>query len=155
MNKIIDDEHLDPITDTPGAHPVGVGIGATLGAIGAGAAMGAIAGPAGALFGAAVGAIAGGLGGKAYAEDIDPTDVEARWRPRFEMEPYHVSGALYDDYAPAYRLGTAARQNYKGREYSEVRDDIASYYDHVRGKSRLNWDQAEPAVKAAWVQANL
>jgi hypothetical protein len=48
--------NLDPITDTPGAHPVGVGLG-----------------PVGTVVGAAVGAVAGSLGDKAVAEHFDPT----------------------------------------------------------------------------------
>jgi streptogramin lyase len=43
--------NLDPITGTPGAHPVGVGVD-----------------PVGTVVGAAVGAVAGGLGGEAVAE---------------------------------------------------------------------------------------
>ena len=63
----------DPITGEPGAHPVGVGIGA-LGAGVAGAAVGAFAGPVGVLVGAAIGALAGGLAGKevAAADDTEP-----------------------------------------------------------------------------------
>ena len=44
--------NLDPITGTPGAHPVGVGLGPV---------------------GTVVGAVAGGLDGKAVAEHFDPT----------------------------------------------------------------------------------
>ena len=40
------DMNRDPITDAPGAHPIGTGIGATGGAV-AGAAAGAIGGPIG------------------------------------------------------------------------------------------------------------
>jgi phage tail tape-measure protein len=66
--------NLDPITGAPGAHLVGVGLGAAVGGIAAGAAAGTVAaGPLGAAVGAAVGAIAGGLGGKAVAEHFDPT----------------------------------------------------------------------------------
>jgi outer membrane lipoprotein SlyB len=66
--------NLDPITGTPGAHPVGVGLGAAVGGIAVGAAAGTVAaGPVGTVVGAAVGAIAGGLGGKAVAEHFDPT----------------------------------------------------------------------------------
>jgi len=73
--------NLDPITGAPGAHPVGVGLGAAAGGIAggiaAGAAVGTVAaGPVGTVVGAAVGAIAGGLGGKAVAEHFDPTVVE-------------------------------------------------------------------------------
>jgi phage tail tape-measure protein len=70
--------NADPITGAPGAHPVGVGLGAAAGGvaggIAAGAAVGTVAaGPVGTVVGAAVGAIAGGLGGKAVAEHFDPT----------------------------------------------------------------------------------
>jgi outer membrane lipoprotein SlyB len=71
--------NLDPITGAPGAHPVGVGLGAAVGGIAAGAAAGTIAvGPLGTVVGAAVGAIAGGLGGKSVAEHFDPTVAEIR-----------------------------------------------------------------------------
>ena len=71
----------DPITGAPGAHPVGVGLGAAAGGIAggiaAGAAVGTVAaGPVGTVVGAAVGAVAGGLGGKAVAEHFDPTTTE-------------------------------------------------------------------------------
>lgn len=39
------DANRDPITDEPGAHPVGTGIGAALGGAAAGAAAGAFGGP--------------------------------------------------------------------------------------------------------------
>ena len=63
----------DPITGEPGAHPVGVGVGA-LGAGAAGAAIGAIGGPIGMLVGATIGAIAGGLAGHEVA--AAPADPE-------------------------------------------------------------------------------
>ena len=62
--------HPDPITGEPGAHPVGVGVGA-LSAGAAGAAIGSIGGPIGVLIGAAIGAVAGGLAGKEVASTSD------------------------------------------------------------------------------------
>ena len=81
----------DPITGAPGAHPVGVGLGAAAGGIAggiaAGAAVGTVAaGPVGTAVGAAVGAIAGGLGGKAVAEKLDPT-VEVTTAEATSTEP--------------------------------------------------------------------
>jgi hypothetical protein len=61
-----DAAHPDPITGEPGAHPVGVGVGA-LGAGAAGAVIGAVLGPIGAAIGLAFGAVAGGLAGKEVA----------------------------------------------------------------------------------------
>ncbi len=67
--------HPDPITGEPGAHPVGVGVGA-LGAGAAGAAIGAIGGPIGMLIGAAIGAVAGGLAGKEVAATNDAPSAD-------------------------------------------------------------------------------
>ena len=53
------DANRDPITGTPGSHPVGTGVGAAAGGIaggiGAGALAGSVAGPVGTVIGAAVG----------------------------------------------------------------------------------------------------
>src|SRR3979490_2456366 len=99
------DANPDPITGAPGAHPVGVGLGAVTGGIAAGAAAGTLAaGPIGTVVGAAVGAVAGGLGGKAIGESINPTVEENYWRENFEQEPYYQRGMSFDDYSTAYRL---------------------------------------------------
>lgn len=58
-----EDLNRDPITGTPGAHPLGTGAGAVFGGL-SGAALGTAAGPIGAVIGAAAGAVMGGLVGK-------------------------------------------------------------------------------------------
>src|SRR5215208_8342154 len=105
------DLNRDPITDEPGSHPVGTGVGATGGAV-AGAAAGAVGGPAGVAVGGVVGAVVGGLAGKAAAEAINPTAEEAHWRENYTREPYYQQGRSFDDYAPAYRLGWTGRTRY-------------------------------------------
>lgn len=62
----------DPLSDAPGAHPVGTGIGAAGGAV-TGAAFGAMGGPIGAAVGGVAGAVVGGLAGKGAAEAVNPT----------------------------------------------------------------------------------
>ena len=69
--------HPDPITGEPGAHPVGVGVGA-LGAGAAGAAIGSIGGPIGMLIGAAIGAVAGGLAGKEVATTSEDSVLDEK-----------------------------------------------------------------------------
>src|SRR5688572_10061879 len=106
------DANRDPITGTPGAHPVGTGVGAA-GAGAAGAAIGAaVGGPAGAAVGLAAGAIAGGLAGKGAAEAINPTAEEAYWRKNYLNEPYVERTLVYDEYAPAYRTGYEGYSRY-------------------------------------------
>lgn len=141
----------DPITGAPGAHPLGVGIGAAAGGMAAGAAAGTLAaGPVGTIVGAAVGAIAGGLGGKAIAEHYDPTVEEAHWRKSYETEPYYQKGMNYDDYAPAYRVGAEATGRYSDKSFDEIEDKVSEEYDKERGTSRLAWTGARSASQAAW-----
>lgn len=150
-----DDKHLnlDPITDAPGAHPVGTGLGAAAGGAAAGAAAGAFAGPAGAVAGAVVGAVAGGLGGKAVAEAINPTAEEAYWREQYTREPYYQTGRSYDDYAPAYRLGLYGRSNYTGT-FDEAQSDLSVHWDDRKERSTLSWPEAEAASRAAWARVD-
>ena len=143
----------DPISGAPGAHPVGVGIGAAAGGLAAGAAAGTVAaGPVGTVVGAAVGAVIGGLGGKAVAEHFDPTVEEQHWRGNYEREPYYQRGMTFDDYAPAYRVGGDARGRYGDASFDDVEDELASDYKRARGKSRLEWGDARDASRAAWTR---
>lgn len=65
--------NLDPLTHEPGAHPVGVGVGAAgVGTIGA--LLGSVAGPVGMLVGTIAGAFAGAVVGKDTAEAVNPTE---------------------------------------------------------------------------------
>lgn len=146
------DMNRDPITDEPGAHPVGVGAGATGGAV-AGAAVGAIGGPIGAAVGGAVGAVVGGLAGKAAAEAVNPTAEEAFWKDNYDKEPYYEKGRTFDDYGPAYRLGLSGRSRYED-PWTSVEPRLASEWDSTRGSSSLDWDRASHASKAAWHRAD-
>lgn len=143
-----DQRNLDPITEAPGAHPVGTGVGAAGGGV-AGAAIGAVGGPIGAAVGLVAGALVGGLAGKATAERINPTVEDAYWRETYTREPYYEAGRSYDDYGPAYAFGWGAPMNYPG-PFDEVEPELARDWEHRRGGSSLDWQQARPATRAAW-----
>jgi len=138
----------DPITNAPGAHPVGTGVGATGGAV-AGAAAGAIGGPIGLAVGGVVGAVVGGLAGKAAAEAMNPTAEEDHWRETYTREPYYEQGRDFDDYGPAYRLGASGRARHEGG-WDQAEPTLRSEWDTSRGSSRLDWEKARPASRAAW-----
>ncbi len=142
------DLNRDPITDEPGAHPVGTGIGAAGGAM-AGAAAGSIGGPIGVAVGGVVGAVVGGLAGKAAGEAVNPTLEEAYWRENYSREPYYEKGRTFDDYAPAYRLGLTGRTRYPG-DWESAEPSLASEWEAARANSNLDWNQAQPASRAAW-----
>ena len=144
------DANRDPLTGAPGAHPVGTGLGAAAGGMAAGAAAGTVAGPIGTLVGAAAGAVIGGLAGKAVAEVVDPTVEDAYWKTNYAAEPYYDRTYTYDDYAPAYRTGYSARTKYAGRRFDEIERNLETDYNSVRGTSKLGWDKAKHASRAAW-----
>lgn len=146
--------NLDPITDEPGAHPVGTGIGATGGAV-AGATVGVVGGPVGMAVGAVVGAVAGGLAGSAAAEAVNPTAEEKYWRDNYSREPYYEKGREFDEYAPAYRLGVTGRTQH--HDWDAAEPMLASQWESSRGGSSLSWPQAQRASRAAWnrVDSNL
>jgi uncharacterized protein (TIGR02284 family) len=147
-----DNMNRDPITDEPGAHPIGTGVGATGGAV-AGAAAGAIAGPIGAAVGGVVGAVVGGLAGKAAGEAVNPTAEEAYWRDNYSKEPYYEKGRDFDDYGPAYRLGLNGRES-SPDAWESVEPRLASEWDRNRESSSLDWQRASPASQAAWLRAD-
>ena len=146
------DLNRDPITDEPGAHPVGTGLGAAGGAV-AGAAAGAIGGPVGAAVGGVVGAVVGGLAGHAAGEAVNPTAEEAFWRDNYDKEPYYEPGRTFDDYGPAYRLGLSGRSRYED-PWTAVEPKLATEWDSTRGTSALDWPKASPASQAAWKRAD-
>jgi hypothetical protein len=139
----------DPLTGEPGAHPVGVGLGAA-GAGAAGAALGMAGGPVGAAVGAVVGAVAGGLLGKGIAESVDPTAEDAYWRENYSSRPYAVRATSYEDLQPAYRHGWESRSRYAGRSFDEAESDIARDWASCEHSRRMTWDAARPATRDAW-----
>ncbi len=156
------DGNLDPMTDAPGAHPVGTGVGAAVGGaagiaggIAASAATGlatgtVLGGPVGAVVGLVAGAVVGGLAGKAVAEQVDPTVEEAYWREHYSKQTYYRPGEPYEVYGPAYRTGYEGRSRYVGKTFEEVEYDLQKDYDSNRGDSKLSWDGAKDAVRSAW-----
>jgi uncharacterized protein (TIGR02284 family) len=148
LNREDRDLNRDPITDEPGAHPVGTGVGAAGGAV-AGAAAGAVGGPIGVAVGGVIGAVVGGLAGKAAAEAVNPTAEEEHWRDNYTREPYYEQGRSFDDYGPAYRLGVSGRTKYEG-DWNSAEPRLASEWQSTRGSSNLDWERAKPASRAAW-----
>lgn len=128
-------------------HHLAAGVGAGSGAA-AGAALGAVGGPVGMAAGAAVGAVAGGAIGKAAGRAVNPVAEDNYWRGAYLTEPYYTPGYTYDDYGPAYELGYNSAARYPSYDLAE--QHMADEWEHVRGPSRLNWNQAKAASRAAW-----
>lgn len=142
----------DPITGTPGAHPVGVAVGAAGAGALTGAIAGSVAGPVGAVVGSVAGAIAGGIVGKSAAEVINPTDQAAYWKANHASGPYSRTTYEYDEYAPAYQYGWESYERHSSTHntFESAEPELARSWDSAKGKSRLAWDQAKGAVRDAW-----
>jgi uncharacterized protein (TIGR02284 family) len=147
------DANRDPLTNEPGAHPVGTGVGAAMGGAAAGAAAGAFAGPVGAAIGGVAGAVAGGLAGKAAAEAVNPTAEDAYWRESYQNEPYYVGGRTYEQYRPAYELGWSSVGRYEG-DFDAVEPRLADDWRARHSAAGLAWTDVRPATRAAWERAN-
>lgn len=148
------DLNRDPISGTPGAHPLGTGAGAASGALAGGAAGIAVGGPVGGIMGAAIGALAGGLAGKSAAEAVNPTAEEMFWKETYIREPYYVAGRNFEYYAPGFRAGWEGRVRHDGRSFDEAEPALQSSYN--LGKSELDpaWQDVKPAARAAWNRAD-
>jgi hypothetical protein len=142
----------DPITASPGSHPIGTAVGTTGGAV-AGAAIGSIVGPAGTAVGSVVGAIVGAAAGHVVGEAVNPTAEETHWRDAYSSEPYFNPDLVFADYAPAFRAGYMYRDAYPDRPWDIAESELKSIWDNNRGTSRLSWDEAREAVLAAWRHA--
>jgi hypothetical protein len=149
------DMNRDPLTGTPGAHPVGVGVGGAAGGAAAGALAGTMFGPIGTLVGAAVGVVAGAMVGKGVAERIDPTGELDYWRQEHTNRPYADSSRDFDrDYAAAYGYGLQGREKYAGRTWDDSESELERDWNSARGDSRLEWSEARDPTRDAWDRAD-
>lgn len=151
------DANRDPITNAPGAHPVGTGIGAAGGAA-VGAGIGALGGPVGSMAGGVIGAVVGGLAGKGVAESIDPTREHKYWQENFRDADYVDDDADYEDYGPAYQYGwesycTIAKAD-RARDFDTAEPDLSRRWDENRAGSGLSWEEAKPAARDAWERSH-
>jgi hypothetical protein len=144
------DLNRDPISGTPGAHPLGTGAGAAPGAIAGGVAGLAVGGPVGGIIGAAIGAFAGGLAGKSAAEAINPTAEEHFWRETYVREPYYAPGKPFEYYAPGFRAGWEGRVVHDGRSFDEAEPSLHASYNFARKELDPTWQDVRQAARAAW-----
>jgi hypothetical protein len=143
------DANRDPLTGTPGSHPVGTGAGAVGGAVAGAVAGTAVGGPVGTVVGGIAGAVAGAAAGHGLAEAINPTVEDAYWRDNYRTRPY-VSGESYDVYQPAYRYGWESYSTYTGRKFDEVESDLKRGWEKTEHATKLGWEKAKNATRDAW-----
>lgn len=151
------DANRDPISNEPGAHPVGTGVGAA-GAGTAATLIGAVVGgPVGGVVGAVVGSVIGGLAGKVTAESVNPTFTDSYWRETYITRYYADPNLQYEDYQSAYRIGYEGYDRTTDQNFYEAEPQLKREYETQcaqHGRAGLPWDQAKHAVQDAWDQAH-
>jgi len=101
------------------------------------------------IAGAAIGAAAGGAAGKGVAAVVNPQE-DAYWRGAYRNAAYYAADRSYEDYEPAYRLGYTGRTRYNTRLFDDAEPHLAREWDSIKGTSRLSWNEAKLASRAAW-----
>jgi hypothetical protein len=132
-------------------HILGTGTAALAGGA-AGAAIGAaIGGPPGLAVGAAAGGALGAVVGNRASEAADTRQDLGHFQQIFRTMPYYVDGADWHDYAPAYRYGLDTYEQHRGQLLEDVESQLQGGWEAAaRFGSRLQWQQAQPAVRHAW-----
>lgn len=78
-------------------------------------------------------------------------DTDQHYSQRYDKADYHKEGYGFDDYRPAYRYGTQARNSRPDASWSpETESELERGWDQARGESRMGWQEAKEAVKDAW-----
>jgi hypothetical protein len=73
---------------------------------------------------------------------------EAYWRDQYAKRPYATTTTTYTTYEPAYRYGYEAYTANNGRAMTD--EELRAGWIKHRGDSKLEWEQARPAVKDAY-----
>jgi len=76
-------------------------------------------------------------------------DYRADFRRDWENR-YAGAGATWETYQPAYEYGyrTAGDPRYRGRDWSDVEDDLRT--DYLRSNPNSTWDRMKGAVRYGW-----
>ena len=143
----------DPITDTPGSHPVETGVGAALGGAATGAAVGMVLGPPGVILGTIAGAIAGGFAGKGVGELIDPT-TEDNWIREWLAERRHDKELDDAKAASAYQFGLRAEFRHPTQTFDEVESQLRAEWEAKRSAGDPPWESVNGSARAGYEKAH-
>jgi hypothetical protein len=151
------DANRDPISNEPGAHPLGTGVGAASAGTAATIIGAAVGGPVGGVVGAVIGSVIGGLAGKVTAESVNPTFEDIYWRETYTTRSYADPKLQYEDYQSAYRIGYEGYDRATNQNFYEAEPKLKREYESncaQHGRAGLPWETAKHAVKDAWEQAS-
>ena len=84
--------------------------------------------------------------------EVDAAGEDAYWQQAFRRERYYSDQLDYEDYAPAYCVGYIGYAQYGG-SFEDAEKSLVANWVRIKGDSRLGYDQAREAIRAAWDRA--
>ena len=79
---------------------------------------------------------------------------DGHWLQAHLQEPYFHTDFDYEDYAPAYCVGYSGCAQYGG-DFEDAEKSLCANWLRIKGDSRLCWQEAMPAVRAAWQRVSV
>jgi hypothetical protein len=90
----------------------------------------------------------------ALATRVDVNAQDADWQSTYTSEACVRPGYDYEDYAPAFCVGTIGRMQYGG-SYEDAEKSLCANWERIKGDSRLPLADARLAMRAAWQRTQL
>jgi hypothetical protein len=80
---------------------------------------------------------------------MDYVTEDSYWQRAFRAEGYYSPQLDYEDYAPAYCVGSIGCIQYGG-SFDEAEKSLWANWERIKGDSRLPLEHARLAMQAAW-----
>ncbi len=80
---------------------------------------------------------------------VDTAEEELYWRNNYQEEAYFKEQYEFADYQPAYQLGYQGPARFR-TTFENAAPQLNKEWETVKGNSRLSWDHARMAIRAAW-----
>ena len=75
---------------------------------------------------------------------------ESFWRNNWERRPYVRADRGYDYYSPGFRYGYESAHRLRGREWSDVEQELSSGWETYEHRGESKWEELKEAVRDAW-----
>lgn len=84
---------------------------------------------------------------------IDFRAEDAHWQHSYRSQPFHRGECSYEeDYASAFCVGYIGYAQYGGT-FDDAEKSLIANWVRIKGASRLTFDEAMQAIRAAWQHA--
>lgn len=87
--------------------------------------------------------------GPPLAARVDVRAQDADWQSTYTSAACVRPGYDYEDYAPAFCVGTIGRLQYGG-QFEDAEKSLCANWERIKGDSRLQFEDARLAMHAAW-----